>query len=152
MTLNKDLNPCIYIWTEGACKSTWLLIKRKYIYSQLMNVISIRFLFCFITPTLVLFAAWIFGQRTITDREKSSPFECGFDPRNSARLPFSIRFFLLAIIFIVFDIEIVLLTPVPLIMLFSNLVYSLFITGLFLLILLTGLVYEWKEGSLDWSF
>lgn len=117
-----------------------------------MNVVSIRFLFCFFIPVAVLFAAWILGQRTLIDREKSSPFECGFDPRNSARLPFSMRFFLLAIIFIVFDIEIVLLTPVPLIILFTNLLFNLIILSFFLLILVFGLIYEWKEGSLDWSF
>nr|YP_009171129.1 NADH dehydrogenase subunit 3 [Drawida japonica]AIR76354.1 NADH dehydrogenase subunit 3 [Drawida japonica] len=117
-----------------------------------MNVMSISFLFCFVIPVAVLFAAWVLGQRTIIDREKSSPFECGFDPSNSARLPFSMRFFLLAIIFIVFDIEIVLLTPIPLIMLFSSVVYSLLTASLFLSILVVGLVYEWKEGSLDWSF
>nr|AXA45290.1 NADH dehydrogenase subunit 3 [Splendrillia sp. 2 MNHN IM 2013-9750] len=100
---------------------------------------------------LVMSLGWILAKRAISDREKSSPFECGFDPIKSARLPFSLRFFLLAIIFLIFDVEIVLLFPILASMMKSislNLMYALFI---FLLILVVGLFHEWNEGSLDWA-
>jgi len=95
---------------------------------------------------------WVLITRPhYSSREKISPFECGFDPNHIARIPFSIRFFLLAIIFIVFDIEIVLLIPLPIIIISSNI--SIIIAGgaIFLVILLVGLFHEWNQGSLEWS-
>nr|AXA45355.1 NADH dehydrogenase subunit 3 [Toxicochlespira sp. MNHN IM 2013-9841] len=100
---------------------------------------------------LVMFIGWVLAKRSISDREKSSPFECGFDPIKSARLPFSLRFFLLAIIFLIFDIEIVLLFPILANMnenMSLGLMIGLFI---FLMILILGLFHEWNEGSLDWA-
>nr|QHT64979.1 NADH dehydrogenase subunit 3 [Bhawania goodei] len=99
----------------------------------------------------VLFMAWILSMRTISNREKSSPFECGFDPIHTARIPFSIRFFLLAIIFIVFDIEIVLLIPIPIIYSISNMPSIMISSFIFILILIVGLFHEWNQGSLEWS-
>ena len=116
-----------------------------------MNLITASTTIALLVPSIILAAAKILAARSHTDREKSSPFECGFDPKRTARIPFSIRFFLLAIIFIVFDIEIVLLIPIPTIILANSLNTTLITSILFLLILLLGLIHEWKEGSLDWS-
>nr|YP_010257620.1 NADH dehydrogenase subunit 3 [Jaydia carinatus]QKV48964.1 NADH dehydrogenase subunit 3 [Jaydia carinatus]QVY58578.1 NADH dehydrogenase subunit 3 [Jaydia carinatus] len=85
------------------------------------------------------------------DQEKLSPYECGFDPLGSARLPFSLRFFLVAILFLLFDLEIVLLLPLP----WGNQLFSPVLTfswATAILILLTlGLVYEWMQGGLEWA-
>nr|YP_009231981.1 NADH dehydrogenase subunit 3 [Bolma rugosa]AMA07329.1 NADH dehydrogenase subunit 3 [Bolma rugosa] len=99
---------------------------------------------------VVMMLAWILSKRSVLDREKSSPFECGFDPMGSARLPFSLRFFLLAVIFLIFDVEIVLLFP-PVIKISGGMDFYLYVSLLiFLFILILGLFHEWNEGSLDW--
>lgn len=105
-----------------------------------------------ILPTLVYALAWVLASRQIySSREKISPYECGFDPNHNARVPFSIRFFLLAIIFVVFDIEIVLLIPLPILINLANISYLIIRSIVFLIILLVGLFHEWNQGSLNWS-
>lgn len=116
-----------------------------------MNQATSIFIICRIIPIIVLIAAWVLAARSTEDREKSTPFECGFDPKNTARIPFSTRFFLLAIIFIVFDIEIVLLIPIPTILITSYAPHIIITYMLFIIVLIVGLIHEWNEGSLDWS-
>lgn len=95
--------------------------------------------------------ASVLSKKTILDREKNSPYECGFDPKGTARLPFSLRFFLIAVIFLIFDVEITLLLPLARILKVTNIVSWSFTGFFFLAILLFGLYYEWVQGALEWS-
>lgn len=85
------------------------------------------------------------------DREKISPFECGFTPKINARIPFSIRFFLLALVFLIFDVELVLIFPYLLVMVSGNLVLRSGVLISFIVILLLGVFHEWNQGILDWA-
>lgn len=81
------------------------------------------------------------------DIERNRRYECGFEPKSYTRLTFSYRFFLISILFIIFDVEISLILPVPFLM---DRYIRIWIFNLFLFILLIGLIYEYVCGSLDW--
>nr|WSP05460.1 NADH dehydrogenase subunit 3 [Diglossa baritula baritula]WSP05469.1 NADH dehydrogenase subunit 3 [Diglossa plumbea] len=85
------------------------------------------------------------------DSEKLSPYECGFDPLGSARLPFSIRFFLVAILFLLFDLEIALLLPLPWATQLQSPTTTLAWASVLILLLTLGLIYEWIQGGLEWA-
>nr|AOY35813.1 NADH dehydrogenase subunit 3 [Myliobatis aquila] len=102
-----------------------------------------------ISLILATLAFWL--PSLTPDNEKMSPYECGFDPLGTARLPFSLRFFLVAILFLLFDLEIALLLPLPWgDQLSSPLITSFWATTILLLLTL-GLVYEWLQGGLEWA-
>nr|AON77095.1 NADH dehydrogenase subunit 3 [Crangon hakodatei] len=116
-----------------------------------MSILMLMLFLGLMLATIVMILSSILSQKMINDREKSSPFECGFDPVGSARTPFSLRFFLIAVIFLIFDVEITLLLPLASIMKFVY-IKSFLITGIFfLLILLIGLYHEWNQGALEWA-
>nr|AXS65440.1 NADH dehydrogenase subunit 3 [Cucujoidea sp. 26 KM-2017] len=92
----------------------------------------------------------LLSKKSFYDREKNSPFECGFDPKSSARLPFSLQFFLIAVIFLIFDVEITLLFPMIVMFKYLN-IMNYYIFMYFILILLLGLYHEWNQGALNWT-
>nr|YP_010956686.1 NADH dehydrogenase subunit 3 [Citharichthys cornutus]WMY89779.1 NADH dehydrogenase subunit 3 [Citharichthys cornutus] len=85
------------------------------------------------------------------DYEKLSPYECGFDPMGSARLPFSMRFFLVAILFLLFDLEIALLLPLPWGDQLASPITTFSWAAAVLVLLTLGLIYEWLQGGLEWA-
>nr|YP_010000359.1 NADH dehydrogenase subunit 3 [Bombycilla garrulus]QOD96232.1 NADH dehydrogenase subunit 3 [Bombycilla garrulus] len=85
------------------------------------------------------------------DPEKLSPYECGFDPLGSARLPFSIRFFLVAILFLLFDLEIALLLPLPWATQLNSPDTTMMWASVLILLLTLGLIHEWIQGGLEWA-
>nr|YP_007627063.1 NADH dehydrogenase subunit 3 [Tanaocerus koebelei]AGC22379.1 NADH dehydrogenase subunit 3 [Tanaocerus koebelei] len=105
----------------------------------------------FIVPMAVMLIASTLSKKMMNDREKSSPFECGFDPKSSARMPFSLQFFLIAVIFLIFDIEIALILPIIIIFKSSNMIIWTMTSMMFIIILLTGLYHEWNQGALKWA-
>ena len=84
------------------------------------------------------------------DSEKNSPYECGFEAFEDARMKFDVRYYLIAIIFILFDLEIAFLFPWALV--FKSLgMYGFIVMSVFLAILIAGFAYIWKKGALEWE-
>nr|YP_010328138.1 NADH dehydrogenase subunit 3 [Zeugodacus strigifinis]UJH19468.1 NADH dehydrogenase subunit 3 [Zeugodacus strigifinis] len=104
-----------------------------------------------VITSVVMMLASILSKKTMVDREKCSPFECGFDPKSSSRLPFSLRFFLITIIFLIFDVEIALIFPMILIISISDIFMWTITSIIFIIILIMGLYHEWNQGMLNWS-
>nr|YP_009521626.1 NADH dehydrogenase subunit 3 [Anoplolepis gracilipes]AXP85347.1 NADH dehydrogenase subunit 3 [Anoplolepis gracilipes] len=107
-------------------------------------------MFFIILSTLILLINLFISSKSLSNREKISPFECGFDPLSNSRLPFSIQFFLISLIFLIFDIEITLLIPLIYMLYFMNKII-IFSSLLFIFILISGLIIEYLEKSIDWK-
>ena len=96
-----------------------------------------------------IFLNFVFAPKN-PDPEKLSAYECGFEPFNDSRMEFDVRFYLVAILFIIFDLEIAFLFPWAIslgnigLLGFSSMM-------IFLFILTIGFIYEWKKGALDWE-
>nr|YP_009944011.1 NADH dehydrogenase subunit 3 [Rhabdornis inornatus]QOD95855.1 NADH dehydrogenase subunit 3 [Rhabdornis inornatus] len=104
-----------------------------------------------LTLSILLTALNFWLAQMNPDSEKLSPYECGFDPLGSARLPFSIRFFLVAILFLLFDLEIALLLPLPWATQLQSPTTTLTWASVLILLLTLGLIYEWNQGGLEWA-
>jgi NADH-quinone oxidoreductase subunit A len=84
------------------------------------------------------------------DAEKNSPYECGFEAFEDSRMKFDVRYYLVAILFIIFDLEIAFLFPWA-IVLDQIGTFGLVAMGIFLGVLVIGFIYEWKKGALEWE-
>ncbi len=84
------------------------------------------------------------------DEQKLSPYECGFEAFEDSRMKFDVRYYLVAILFIIFDLEIAFLFPWA-IVLDEIGVFGFWAMMLFLAILVVGFIYEWKKGALEWD-
>nr|YP_010310517.1 NADH dehydrogenase subunit 3 [Acromitus flagellatus]UMY76052.1 NADH dehydrogenase subunit 3 [Acromitus flagellatus] len=98
---------------------------------------------------LIALASYMLGD-TSPDKEKASVYECGFTPYDNPGNPISVRFFLIGILFLVFDLEISLLFPWSISSYLSTYL-GFWVIFLFILILTWGLIYEWVKGGLEWE-
>nr|YP_009354365.1 NADH dehydrogenase subunit 3 [Dicrostonyx groenlandicus]AQZ59716.1 NADH dehydrogenase subunit 3 [Dicrostonyx groenlandicus]QHI40077.1 NADH dehydrogenase subunit 3 [Dicrostonyx groenlandicus] len=114
-----------------------------------MNMLFILLTNITLSIILITVAFWLPHLNTYT--EKANPYECGFDPMSSARLPFSMKFFLVAITFLLFDLEIALLLPIPWAIQYPNTNLPTLIAFTLITILALGLAYEWTQKGLEWT-
>jgi NADH-quinone oxidoreductase subunit A len=118
-------------------------------YLHIFLFIIIAFLF-----GIAFFCAAIFLSSFISNRSRSQakrlPYECGSEAFSNARIPFNVRYYLIAVLFIIFDVEMAFLFPWA--MIAKDIPWTGFIAmGIFLGILTLGLIYEWKKGALEWD-
>ena len=99
---------------------------------------------------LIIVVASLILARQKPDSEKLSPYECGFDPFEDSRVRFDVRFYLVAILFIIFDLEVAFLFPWA-VSLGDVGVYGFWSMIVFLAVLTVGFIYEWNKGALEWE-
>jgi len=114
-------------------------------YFSILIFISLGILFG-LAPIVL---GWLLGPKK-PDPAKLSSYECGFDAFENARLPFDVRYYLVAILFILFDLETAFLFPWA-VALRKIGWFGLAAMGLFIALLLIGFIYEWKKGALEWE-
>ena len=111
--------------------------------------ILIFLIFSLFFAGLMMSVEFTLGSRN-PDLEKNSPYECGFEAFEDSRMKFDVRYYLVAILFIIFDLEIAFLFPWAIVVQKIGLI-GLLAMALFLLILIVGFIYEWKKGALEWD-
>ena len=123
--------------------------KQRYIMVEYIPILAFLVVSS-ILSVLILSLSFIFGTVPKEDPEKLSAYECGFDPFDDARSRFDIRFYLVAILFIIFDLEVTYLFPWAVVL--SKIgTFGFWTMIIFLAILTLGFVYEWKKGALEWE-
>lgn len=146
MSLFTDEDPILLVSTST---TDFQSVSSSTHWKRIINLILAILTNTLLASLLVLIAFWL--PQTNAYAEKASPYECGFDPMGSARLPFSIKFFLVAITFLLFDLEIALLLPLPWATQTSNLKVMLTMSLILLSLLAISLAYEWYQKGLEWA-
>nr|UKE80345.1 NADH dehydrogenase subunit 3 [Melanetettix sp. n. XTW-2022a] len=116
-----------------------------------MNMLMFMLLLIFMIMIILISMISIVSKKSLTDMQKATPFECGFNPMSYSRLPFSIHFFMIAVIFLIFDIEIILIMPMILTIKTSMIMTWTLTSILFTMILIIGLYHEWMNGMINWT-
>nr|ABJ55875.1 NADH dehydrogenase subunit 3 [Sagaminopteron nigropunctatum] len=118
----------------------------------MLSLLFFAIIFTLILSSALLMIYYMTSYVKYSDEdEKTEAFECGFDPLSESRTPFSTRFFLLVVLFLIFDVEVALLFPMLSVMSFSSSTLELGMGLLFFLtVLIFGTFHEYNEGALDW--
>nr|YP_009236749.1 NADH dehydrogenase subunit 3 [Telchinia penelope]AMJ17218.1 NADH dehydrogenase subunit 3 [Telchinia penelope] len=116
-----------------------------------MSMMTILIMIFILISNIFMLISMLISKKSFLDREKCSPFECGFDPKSIARIPFSLHFFLITMIFLIFDVEIALIFPIIATFKMVNFISWFKISFFFISILLVGLYHEWNQTMLNWS-
>ncbi len=111
--------------------------------------IGVLLIVAILVSLLILVISRLFGPYRPTSR-KNAPYESGMKPIGPANRRYSVRFYLIAVLFILFDIEVIFFLPWAVV--FRDLgLYAFIAMGIFILVLTIGLIYEWKVGALEWE-
>nr|YP_010583058.1 NADH dehydrogenase subunit 3 [Eurhadina exclamationis]UGN61504.1 NADH dehydrogenase subunit 3 [Eurhadina exclamationis] len=116
-----------------------------------MNLMMKHLIVIILLMMIMMLMMMLLAKKTIMDWQKSTPFECGFNPMTFKRMSFSVHFFLIAVIFLIFDIEIIIVLPMTLTLKSSMIVTWVTTSTMFIAILIMGLYHEWINGMLKWT-
>lgn len=120
----------------------------KLIFNEYFSILIFFFVAFILSTTIFILSYFLVFQKE--DHEKLSAYECGFNPFEDARMTFDIRFYLVAILFLIFDLEISFLFPW--VTSLNEITWFGFWSMIFFLIILTiGFIYEWFKGALEWE-
>nr|WRK21394.1 NADH dehydrogenase subunit 3 [Acinopterus sp.] len=114
-------------------------------------LMMLPFMMAISLPMILSILIMMMSKKTKTDLQKTTPFECGFNPMSYSRTPFSMHFFLIAVLFLIFDIEIIIIMPMIMAKKTTMIYYWMVTSMQFTIVLIVGLYHEWKNGMLMWT-
>nr|QYF07826.1 NADH dehydrogenase subunit 3 [Brachyponera chinensis] len=115
-----------------------------------MILMMLIFITSYLISILFFFMNFIFSKKMFKNREKLSSFECGFDPMSNIRIPFSIQFFMISLMFLIFDIEISILIPLIFLLKKFN-IFMILTSSIFMIILILSIYFEYIENMIEWK-